>query len=67
MKKSITAAITRRITTIDMKKIKTPQRPLFSKATDISVKLRVTILTHQNNYFEQELKDEAACSFGQRE
>ena len=34
IKKSITAAITRRITTIDMKKIKTPQRPLFSNAKE---------------------------------
>ena len=32
MKKSITAAMTRRMMIMDMKKIKTPQRPLFSKA-----------------------------------
>lgn len=43
MKKSITAAITRRITTIDMKKINTPQRPLFSNAKE-NMKSRKSIL-----------------------
>ena len=67
MKKSITAAMTRRMIIIDMKKIKTPQRPLFSKAKKGDEEKRRKDWFYLRSCFEQEPKDEAGCSFGRKE